>query len=156
MSITRPERDELRRLNNAYHFTERIGNRYYPDKRCEVCKAPSHGTGICSKCLRRLNELEAKYRGQIDCDLCKLEVREVVYCDEDDFIILDCMSCHVPMIVTKTHLMNADADLKDRMLFALDAIAEDKYGPGNYKITTNQQRVLDHLHWHARPIKNES
>ena len=39
------------------------------------------------------------------CELCLLERRINVYIDNEYFIIMDCDSCHVPMIVWKDHTM---------------------------------------------------
>jgi hypothetical protein len=40
----------------------------------------------------------------------------------------------------------------NEMEYALTCVADDKYGPGHYYIDKKQRSILDHLHWHARPI----
>ena len=40
------------------------------------------------------------------CDLCLLQRKSNVYIDNEYFIIMDCDSCLVPMVVWKEHTMD--------------------------------------------------
>ena len=87
------------------------------------------------------------------CDLCLLKRRTNVYLENEYFIILDCKSCLVPMIVWKEHTMDVPDPDKQMMEAFLTEVANQFYeswdGKG-YFIDKNQRAVLDHLHWHAR------
>ena len=87
------------------------------------------------------------------CDLCLLKRRTNVYIDNEYFIIMDCDSCHVPMIVWKEHTMDVPEPDEQMMKAFLIEVSNQFYeswdGKG-YFIDKNQRAVLDHLHWHAR------
>jgi len=89
----------------------------------------------------------------VDCDLCLLKRRTNVYIDNEYFIIMDCDSCHVPMIVWKEHTMDVPEPDEQMMKAFLIEVSNQFYeswdGKG-YFIDKNQRAVLDHLHWHAR------
>ena len=89
----------------------------------------------------------------MDCDLCLLKRRTNVYIDNEYFIIMDCDSCHVPMIVWKEHTMDVPEPDEQMMKAFLIEVSNQFYeswdGKG-YFIDKNQRAVLDHLHWHAR------
>ena len=89
----------------------------------------------------------------MDCDLCLLKRRTNVYIDNEYFIIMDCDSCFVPMIVWKEHTMDVPEPDKQMMKAFLIEVSNQFYeswdGKG-YFIDKNQRAVLDHLHWHAR------
>ena len=76
-----------------------------------------------------------------------------VYIDNEYFIIMDCDSCQVPMIVWKEHTMDVPDPDKQMMKAFLTEVANQFYeswdGKG-YFIDKNQRDVLDHIHWHAR------
>jgi len=86
------------------------------------------------------------------CELCKLHTVLKVY-DESDprWIIMDCMSCLVPMVVWYGHVIAIPPRDRVEMEIALRDVANKEYGNGNYYIDTEQRTILDHLHWHARP-----
>ena len=87
------------------------------------------------------------------CDLCLLKRKINVYIDNEYFIIMDCDSCQVPMIVWKEHTMDVPDPDKQMMEAFLIEVANQFYeswdGKG-YFIDKNQRDVLDHIHWHAR------
>ena len=89
----------------------------------------------------------------MDCDLCLLKRRTNVYIDNEYFIIMDCDSCFVPMIVWKEHTMDVPEPDEQMMKAFLIEVSNQFYeswdGKG-YFIDKNQRAVLDHLHWHAR------
>ena len=88
------------------------------------------------------------------CDLCLLKRRTNVYIDNEYFIILDCDSCHVPMIVWKEHTMDVPDPDKQMMEVFLIEVSNQFYEGKSYFIDKKQRAVLDHMHWHAR-LKEE-
>ena len=89
----------------------------------------------------------------MDCELCLLQRKRNVYIDNEYFIIMDCDSCHVPMIVWKEHTMDVPDPDKQMMEAFLTEVANQFYeswdGKG-YFIDKNQREIFDHIHWHAR------
>ena len=86
----------------------------------------------------------------MDCELCLLERRINVYIDNEYFIIMDCDSCHVPMIVWKEHTMDVPEPDEQVMEAFLTEVANRFYEGKSYFIDKNQRDILDHIHWHAR------
>ena len=84
------------------------------------------------------------------CELCLLEQRINVYIDNEYFIIMDCDSCHVPMIVWKEHTMYVPEPDEQMMKAFLIEVANQFYEGKSYFIDKNQREILDHIHWHAR------
>ena len=89
------------------------------------------------------------------CPLCELKTILKVYDDSDPrWIIMDCMSCILPMSVWRgepLHIMEIPQKDYQEMEEALIKIGEEKFGQGKFYIDKVQNEVLDHLHWHARP-----
>jgi len=99
-----------------------------------------------------MGALEAPLFFNMTCELCKLDVILKVYDDSDPrWIIMDCMTCLIPMIVWYDHTMAIPPKDWAEMELALRAVADKEFGAGNYNIDTTQNTVPDHLHWHARP-----
>jgi len=86
----------------------------------------------------------------MECDLCLLKRRTNVYIDNEYFIIMDCDSCHVPMIVWKEHTMSVPEPDEQVMEAFLIECGRQFYGDKSFFIDKNQRAVLDHIHWHAR------
>ena len=86
----------------------------------------------------------------MECDLCLLKRKTNVYIDNEYFIIMDCDSCHVPMIVWKEHTMDVPESDEQVMEAFLTEVANRFYEGKSYFIDKNQRAILDHLHWHAR------
>ena len=86
----------------------------------------------------------------MDCDLCLLKRRINVYLDNEYFIIMDCDSCHVPMVVWKEHTMDVPEPDEQMMEVFLIETANMFYEGKSYFIDKNQREIFDHLHWHAR------
>ena len=86
----------------------------------------------------------------MDCDLCLLKRRINVYLDNEYFIIMDCDSCHVPMVVWKEHTMDVPEPDEQIMEAFLIETSNMFYEGKSYFIDKNQRAILDHLHWHAR------
>ena len=94
------------------------------------------------------------------CELCELHTIDKLYFECDDYIILDCSSCKVPMVVTKDHIdpRNKNADhhtwhtiLRDRMELSLTRVAETFYKDIPFYIDKQERKIPGHMHWHARP-----
>ena len=86
----------------------------------------------------------------MDCDLCLLKRRINVYLDNEYFIIMDCDSCHVPMVVWKDHTMYVPEPDEQVMEAFLTEAANMFYEGKSYFIDKNQRKIFDHIHWHAR------
>ena len=86
----------------------------------------------------------------MNCDLCLLKRKTNVYLDNEYFIIMDCDSCQVPMIVWKEHTMDVPDPDKQMMKAFLIEVSNQFYEDKSYFIDKTQRDVLDHIHWHAR------
>ena len=84
------------------------------------------------------------------CDLCLLKRKTNVYIDNEYFIIMDCDSCHVPMLVWKEHTMDVPEPDEQVMEAFLIEVSNQFYEDKSYFIDKNQREIFDHLHWHAR------
>ena len=89
------------------------------------------------------------------CSLCELKTVIHTYDDSDSrWIIMDCMSCLLPMSVWRgepLHTMTiSDLDYTE-MEEALRKVALEKFGNDQFWIDKVQHRIPNHLHWHARP-----
>ncbi len=86
------------------------------------------------------------------CDLCSQEIRTTVRDPGDnDYIIVDCLTCHLPMLVWRHHAMTLSAADVRRLEKALDRAGGAYYGDTPYFLDKRQRKIPDHLHWHARP-----
>ena len=70
----------------------------------------------------------------MDCDLCLLKRKTNVYIDNEYFIIMDCDSCHVPMVVWKEHTMDIPEPDKYIMKSMLQEVAHIFYKDKKYYI----------------------
>ena len=89
------------------------------------------------------------------CSLCELKTILKVY-DESDprWIIMDCMSCVLPMAVWRgdpLHTMKVSEKDAQDMENALNQVGIKEFGREQFYIDKVQNEILDHLHWHARP-----
>lgn len=93
-------------------------------------------------------------QGEEQCELCRLETITKEYYRCEDFIILDCMNCKVPMVVAANHIdpMDfSDLDLRHKMYDKLIEVASSFYkGQGRFFIDMQERKIPTHLHWHAR------
>ena len=89
------------------------------------------------------------------CGLCELKTVIHTYDDSDPrWIIMDCMSCILPMAVWRgepLHTMQVDPSDRQAMEDALKEVARKKFGNEDFYIDKVQNEIPDHLHWHARP-----
>lgn len=79
----------------------------------------------------------------MSCRLCSLKKATPWFYDGDNFVIITCDTCGVPMIVVREHTMDPSAELKKRMINK----AENIFGEG-IEFRTNQRDIKDHWHWH--------
>ncbi len=68
----------------------------------------------------------------------------------DDGWVADCEVCSVPMVVWWDHGPDAPVEVRDRLLAALSAAADERFGPGNWQLDTTMRQVPGHFHAHAR------
>ena len=99
------------------------------------------------------------------CELCELDRINHVFYNCDDFIIIACDSCNVPMVVPYRHidptkyemLSRSEKDrrrnLMGRMRHELNKVAQEFYGEENFYIDTKENKIPNHMHWHARVSK---
>ena len=85
------------------------------------------------------------------CDLCNLDKLTTWYYEDDDIVVCDCIICKIPMVVAKKHTMRPGRHIEMKMIVQLNKTAVAFYGDTNYRIDTNQRKIPDHIHWHARP-----
>lgn len=89
-----------------------------------------------------------------NCDLCRLETITKEYYRCDDFIVLDCMMCEVPMAVAFDHISPmdfSDMDLRHRMYEKLAEVGLEFYKKDErFYIDMQERNIPNHLHWHAR------
>ena len=86
------------------------------------------------------------------CELCLLEIRTQTYQENDFFIIMDCDSCKVPMVVWKEHTVDIPEPDKYVMKSMLQEVAHMFYKDKKYYIDIVQRKIPNHLHWHARAV----
>ena len=86
------------------------------------------------------------------CELCNLKKKTKWYYEDEYFIVCDCETCKVPMIVLKTHstslLMEELIDLMWIMSKHLNGIFINKVLEG--RLDQKRRKVLDHWHIHIR------
>lgn len=83
------------------------------------------------------------------CDLCALvfdgEIKTKKHYEDDDFIIVDCLICRVPMAVLKEHRASFTEEEKNRLL----KIFKEQFGEVNHP-DFEQRRIPEHAHVHCR------
>ncbi len=62
----------------------------------------------------------------------------------------DCEVCSVPMVVWWGHGPEVDDDVRERLLAALTAAADERFGADNWRLDTTMRQVPEHFHAHAR------
>lgn len=85
----------------------------------------------------------------MSCELCKLEKITTWYKEEDQYVVLDCKTCKVPMVVYRTHKEYPSSELVLEMDIALAEVADIRFGTGNWYFRREQRAVKDHYHVHA-------
>lgn len=100
-----------------------------------------------------------------NCELCTLDRINHVFYNCDDFIIIPCDNCNVPMAVPYEHIdpsgremLSAEEkakrkDLKRRMEIELRKVACDFFDDFAFYIDRKENKIPDHMHWHVRSLK---
>ena len=101
-----------------------------------------------------------------ECELCRLDRINHVFYNCDDFIIIPCDSCNVPMVVPYEHIdptkpamftskkRGERIDLLRRMESELTKVAYEFYDDLGFFIDKHENKIPNHMHWHARKVKS--
>jgi hypothetical protein len=79
------------------------------------------------------------------CELCRLEKLTDWHYEDEEFVILDCYICEVPMAVLKRHDRTGTPEEAARMV----AKARELFGADCW-IDDVMRRIPDHKHFHVR------
>lgn len=98
------------------------------------------------------------------CELCNLERNSMWYYEDEDFIICNCTTCKIPMIVSKDHDYDIsgatiEAYIKGMVsnVFHIGGVETEAYIKGivkgvfhgkNFSFRKEQRKVKNHFHWH--------
>ena len=91
-----------------------------------------------------------------ECELCTLKRINEEFYRCDDFIIISCDNCNVPMVVPFEHIGPGSlehGDLRKRMENELMKVAYRFYSDFQFFIDRKENKILDHMHWHARRLR---
>ena len=84
------------------------------------------------------------------CQLCGLLKRTHWYYECDDYVICDCLTCGVPMLVWREHTMRVNYVALNEGLARLAKYAIQKWGRSLLIFFRfNQRQIPDHFHVHA-------
>lgn len=86
----------------------------------------------------------------MDCELCQADRFTHWYAETADGWVADCEVCSVPMVVWWSHGTDPPAPVRERLLTALAAAADERFGPGNWHLDGVMRQVPGHFHAHAR------
>lgn len=78
-----------------------------------------------------------------ECDLCKLEHKTSWYYEDSDFVILECDTCHVPMVVYKKHIIK----MPERKIIYIKKLSYQIFGE-QITFREEQRKIKDHWHIH--------
>ena len=81
----------------------------------------------------------------MDCELCKLEKLTKWYYEDKSFVIIDCKTCHVPMVVLRRHGDHPTATELKKIF----SVVRRKFP--NRKWDFTNRKIHDHWHFHLRP-----
>ncbi len=85
-----------------------------------------------------------------DCELCRADRFTHWYAVTPDGWVADCEVCSTPMAVWWDHGPDCGPEARERLLDALSAAADERFGPGQWKLDTTMRQVPNHFHAHAR------
>ena len=107
------------------------------------------------KLQQELKEIKQKIKKKEEpkCELCKLEKRTRWIFESKKFVVLECESCHCPMVVFRKHVKKAWPQTHRKMVNHLTRVCDKLYGKGNWRLDTKMSKIRDHVHYHGRPIK---
>lgn len=77
------------------------------------------------------------------CELCNLEKKTKWYYEDEYFIICDCETCKIPMILPKDHADDATRVVKWYIQGLVMGIFKKKF-----HFREEPRRIKDHWHWH--------
>ena len=77
------------------------------------------------------------------CELCNLKKRTEWYYEDDEFIICDCETCKIPMIVSKEHTDSVTKVTEGFIYGLVKGVFKKKF---RFRITP--RKIIDHFHWH--------
>jgi hypothetical protein len=86
------------------------------------------------------------------CDLCEARRFTTWYFEDDRCWIADCEICEVPMVVWRLHGDRPPDEVRDHLLAMLRRVADERFGPGGYRIDEHMRNIPDHFHAHARDL----
>lgn len=78
------------------------------------------------------------------CPLCELAHLTHRHYEDDLVVVLDCVTCNVPMGVLRRHSMEPTSEETQRLIGKLKELF-----PGR-RLDKNQRKIPEHLHWHMR------
>ena len=90
---------------------------------------------------------------EIDCELCTLVNGNIItkkYYSNFLITVVDCKTCHTPMVVLNRHSLNPNNIELEKMITKAVEIGDRMFEEGKYVIDKNQRCIKDHLHWHIR------
>lgn len=79
------------------------------------------------------------------CELCNLERNSMWYYEDEDFIICNCITCKIPMIVTKDHDRIPGGEITKAYIKGL---VKGVFHGKNFHFRKEQRKIKDHWHWH--------
>ncbi len=85
-----------------------------------------------------------------DCELCQAARFTHWYAETEHGWVADCEVCSVPMVVWWHHGVDPPEPARRDLLAALGSAADDRFGPGCWRLDTTMRQVPTHFHAHAR------
>ena len=86
-----------------------------------------------------------------DCKLAQGDIKNKIYYNDNKVIVVDCLTCNVPLIVWKDHTTELSEEERNHM----HAVIQTLFGFGN-KIRKTPRSWGGHTHWHIlKPTLNE-
>lgn len=77
------------------------------------------------------------------CELCNLEKKTKWYYEDRYFIICDCLTCEIPMIVIKSHQSETPLSIKAWYVNIIKTVFKK-----NFHFRKEMRKIKDHWHWH--------
>lgn len=88
-----------------------------------------------------------------NCELCRLVKGNIItkkYYSNFLITVVDCKTCHVPMVVLNRHSLNPNNIELAKMITKSVEIGNEEFGEEKYVIDREQRCIKEHLHWHVR------
>jgi len=90
-----------------------------------------------------------------ECELCKLvnqrNIVTVKHYEDSQFIMVDCKTCHTPMLVSKHHAADID-DIDKEMAYHLFYKHAQRVDISKWYVDYEMRSIKDHWHCHLRRI----